>query len=433
MQRFLKWFLIFIVGYHIIVTCIGYGVFGGKYPQIWPILRDSIRLGYIVYIGILWRVHLRTYFTKWKQLWIRTGILFIFALSISYLKEKSLYDMFVGIKYGLLYLPIFLSATFMGHLRAQREKNDRTASKIDNFFTRIKYFLVTILIGGFIRQIAKVIWPDLFLHIGYGPLDDFKFGEKPPIYYLTGYEGTQRRQGIFSWPNNYGYFLIAMLPLITVFFQTKREKLRTSRTTKPVMRNSIFIVLRLVAIGLSLSRTARIGGCVILALYNFQWIKHNKKIAIWISILALAGIIWLSELKGTSTLAHIQAKFGSIKYVIQKPNGYGLGTSWPAVHYNGTILPENYYIQLMLDIWTLGFLLRAMCLRQWQRINKSIQKRTNDKERMIYQLRRWLSMARIALLVMGLFLHVFEDSMVNYIFFILRWILSGYLLNGIKK
>jgi hypothetical protein len=224
-----------------------------------------------------------------------------------------------------------------------------------------------------------------------------------------------------------------MLPLITVFFQTKREKLRTSRTTKPVMRNSIFIVLRLVAIGLSLSRTARIGGCVILALYNFQWIKHNKKIAIWISILALAGIIWLSELKGTSTLAHIQAKFGSIKYVIQKPNGYGLGTSWPAVHYNGTILPENYYIQLMLDIWTLGFLLRAMCLRQWQRINKSIQKRTNDKERMIYQLRRWLSMARIALLVMGLFLHVFEDSMVNYIFFILRWILSGYLLNGIKK
>jgi hypothetical protein len=28
---------------------------------------------------------------------------------------------------------------------------------------------------------------------------------------------------------------------------------------------------------------------------------------------------------------------------------------------------------------------------------------------------------------MGLFLHVFEDSMVNYLFFVLYWILLGYL------
>ncbi|MEI7562868.1 MAG: hypothetical protein WCJ39_04090 [bacterium] len=126
-------------------------------------------------------------------MWIRMGILIAFSLGISYLKGKSLYDMFVGIKYGLLYLPIFLSATFIGHLRAQKKE-----THTENFLVWIKYFLLIILSIGFIRQIMKFIRPDFFFHIGYGPLDDFKFGMKPPIYYLTGYKGTWRRQGIFS-------------------------------------------------------------------------------------------------------------------------------------------------------------------------------------------------------------------------------------------
>lgn len=433
MQKFLKLFLIGIAGYHLIVTCIGFGIMEGKYPQIWPLFRDAVWCLFIIYNAILRRKQIKKYRSQWRQLWIRIGILIIFSLWISYLKGKSVYDMFVGIKYGLLYLPTFLSTTFIGYLRAQEKETYKVKPQIYAFFTWVKYFLITVLMIGFLRQITKFIWPDFFLHIGYGPLDDFKFGIKPPMYYLTGYQGTWRRQWIFSWPNNYGYFLIAMLPLIVALCKNKRNGIKEYFHNKHVLWNGIFILLWIIAILCSLSRSARIGGIVVLALLNIQWIKGHKKIAISIAGIAILGLIGLSALKGTSTLAHIQAKFGSIHYVLQRPSGYGLGTSWPAIHYNGTILPENYYIQLMLDIWALGFLLRALCIRQRQRINNIIKKYTKDKDEYIYRIRRSLSIGWVALLVMGLFLHVFEDSMANYIFFVLRGISSGYLLNTIKK
>ena len=48
---------------------------------------------------------------------------------------------------------------------------------------------------------------------------------------------------------------------------------------------------------------------------------------------------------------------------------------------------------------------------------------SNEDYQLFITLQRWL----LALLVMWLFLHVFEDSMVNYLFFVIYWILLGYL------
>jgi hypothetical protein len=147
-------------------------------------------------------------------------------------------------------------------------------------------------------------------------------------------------------------------------------------------------------------------------------------------------LVGVSILKWASTLNHITAKFGSIKYVIDQPSGYGLGTSWPAVLHNWTILPENYYLQLMLDIGTVGFLLRALLIIQITRLATKIQKGfkaiTTD-EQTIYLIWKWLNIWRVCLLVMGIFLHVFEDSMINYLFFISRGILTGYLSTIIDK
>ena len=146
MQRFLKRFFIFIVGYHLIVTCVGYGILGGKYPQMWPLLRDILRFAFIIYNAIVQRKQIKKYLLQRRKLRIRTGILIVFAVGISYLKDKSLYDMFVGIKYGLLYLPIFLSATFIGYLRAQKKENHKETPQIERFFVWTKYFLIIILI-----------------------------------------------------------------------------------------------------------------------------------------------------------------------------------------------------------------------------------------------------------------------------------------------
>lgn len=429
MIRFLKPFLIFVVMYHIFVTVIWYGVLWWAYPQLPALGRDAIRLLFFAIIALMNFKTIQTYLKTWKRPWITFIILIVFGVWISLSKGKWMYDIFVGIKYGLLYLFIFLSASFIGRLC--------TENKTDKYIIFLKYLLITTLIGWFFRQGLKFIWPDLFLHIGYWPLNDFKFWIKPPIYYLTWYKWTPRRQGIFSWPNNYGYFLIAFLPVVIVFFKQKFTNIKEFFTAnKKTIVNISLILLRLLAIALTLSRTAFIWGIVWLTLINMQRVKQHKKLSRGILLVFLVWIIGVSILKWDSTLGHIQAKFGSIQYVINQPSWYGLGTSWPAVLHNGTILPENYYLQLMLDIGTIGFIIRAMIILQITRIAQKIQKsfKTNDtKEQTIYLIWKWLNIGRVTLLIMGMFLHVFEDSMVNYLFFISRGILMWYLSTKIDK
>lgn len=431
MMKFLKPFLIFVVLYHIFVTIVGYGVLWWAYPQLPALGRDAIWLLFFAIILIFNFKVIKSYFKTRKRPRITFFIIILFGVGISLLKGKWVYDIFVGIKYGLLYLFIFLSATFIGRIFTEKNTN-----KYINF---LKYLLITTLIGWFLRQGLKFIRPDIFLHIGYGPFNDFKFWIKPPIYYLTWYQGTPRRQGIFSWPNNYGYFLIAFLPAVIFLFKEKFDVIKKLVVTnKKTIINVSITLLWLLAIILTLSRTAFIGWIVGLAIMNVQRIRKHKKISLRIGIALLAGLIGLSVLKWASTLGHIKAKFGSIKYVIQQPSWYGLWTSGPAVNHNGTILPENYYIQLMLDIGTLGFLLRAVIIIQMTRLAKKIQQsfktlHADTSNQTIYLIRRWLNIWRVCLLIMGLFLHVFEDSMINYLFFISRGILTGYLSTKIQK
>jgi len=435
MIRFLKWFLIFIILYHVLITIIQYGIFGWAHPDAPAILRDAVWFLFILWTIITYSKHLKSYLKARKRPWITFIILIVFSVGISYLKGKNISDMLVGIKYGFLYLPIFLSATFLGHVRSRAEKLE--GWKMEKFWSFVKYFLITTLIIWFLRQIAKFIRPDFFLHIGYWPFNDFVFGAKPPIYYLTGYHWTSRRQGLFSGPNNYGYFLIAFLPLIIALCKSKWQSIRQRFTQKQLIWNSIIILLRILAIILSLSRAARIGWAVAIILLNSKWVRKNRKIARWVVIIIVAGLIGLSLLKRDSTRIHAAKFFDSIHYVIQQPGWYGLGTSWPAIHHNGTILPENYFIQLILDVGTIGFLLWILCIRQIQKVAIKIKRYfaqiQDEKQKQIYTIRLALTIGRTALLVMGFFLHVFEDSMVNYSFFILRGLASGYLFSQVEK
>jgi hypothetical protein len=304
-----------------LVTIIQYGIFGGSYPEIPALLRDGLRALIIIVTMVSNYQEIIPYLKKRKRPWISLLVLIIFSVIMSYAKGKGISDILVGIKYGFLYLPIFLSAAFLGH-SAQHS----SAEKLKSTLSFIKYLLVGTVIIGFLRQITKFIRPELFYHMGYGPLSDFKFGAKPPIYYLTGYQGTWRRQGLFAGPYDYGYFLVALLPAIIILCQNQRQSLK-SRISKKQIQNSIYIIIWLLAIGCTLSRTAAIGGIVGLALLNMQWIRQHKKHTSIIAMIALLGLIGLSFLKGASTLGHIQAKFGSIQYVISTPSGYGLGTS----------------------------------------------------------------------------------------------------------
>lgn len=301
---------------------------------------------------------------------------------------------------------------------------------------RLQRGLIITIIIGFLRQFAKLIAPDIFGFLGYElKLDDFQFWEKPPLYYLTGYEGTLRRQGIFSGPNNYGYFLIAFLPMILLFFGEKIKNLKTISLFQRI--NIGIIALRILAIGMTLSRSAILGGILILILLNWKTIKTQKKLLIRGGSILLIAIAGLSLLKRESTLWHITQKLSAIPQIISHPIGYGLGSSGPAIHHNGTLLPENYYFQILLDMGTLGFLLRAITIFQilgmHYAIKKTLAKKNLNKEQQTqYLLLQRMQMGFLGLLCIGMLLHVFEDSMVNYLFFSIYGILLGILSKEIS-
>jgi len=338
----------------------------------------------------------------WKYSLLISTVTIITAIALSLRQWTELYNIFIGIKYGYMFLWILLSALFVWRTLTKQQEEKLTII--------IPKIVLTTIIVGLLRQMAKYIWPDFFFNIGYGQIGDFIFGQEPPVYYRTGPWWEPRLQGLFAWPNNYGYFLAAFFPLLLYTYKQQVQK-------NAKLLRAIGILLVIVSIILTLSRSAWIGTIIGLILMYTARFKQHRKTFIAMIVIAITGVLGLSILKWWSTQEHIVQKLSSIQYVIDKPLWYGLGSSWPAIHHEGTILPENYYIQIAVDTGTVGCILLLLTLITLIRSIKIYGNNEETKPLMI-----WF----FTLLVMGLFLHVFEDSMVNYVFFITRGLYIGY-------
>ena len=133
-----------------------------------------------------------------------------------------------------------------------------------------------IVMLGRMWQFGKLLFPDFFFSLGYGKLDDFHFGVNPPLYYLIGFEGALRWQGLFSGPNNYGYFLVLFFPLILYFFPFKKQPSFPSWIKEnwlPFLVTTLWIV----SICATISRAALLGLVLLLAMASFPVLKQHKK------------------------------------------------------------------------------------------------------------------------------------------------------------
>jgi len=388
------------------------------------LIREWIWLLFLFVVLILWYKKFRPYWKYRKKTWMAFIILIVVSVLFSLLKDVSRSNMFVWIKYWFRWIFILISASFFGYVISEKWQK----SKLIQILPRV---LVWIVWAGFLWQWAKLLRPDFFYSLWYGGLDDYSYGENPPIYYLTWYEWTLRRQWFFSWPNNYWYFLVAFLPLVWRFFTNRIKK-------KEDTVLSIFaLIIWMAWMVATLSRAVLVWMVVVfIALYRSK-LKSKKRWLIrgWIWLLAALAI--LSVLKRESTVGHITSKLSTIPEVISQPLWHGLGSSWPAIHYEWKYLPENYYLQIMLDIGTVWFLVRTfmlMCLLlvQYKVIWLNKWKLTSEEEyqlQILYKLQIWF----FALFIMWLFLHVFEDSMVNYLFFTIYGIILWSLSTKLKK
>ena len=418
------WIFLFTqICYHLLVTVLWYGVFLIDQSNL-ALLRDWARI-LLCLIGFLLNIKQRkSYFKALRKVLLAFVFLILFSCGISYLLfHKTVNELLIGIKYGIWWMIILLSASWLGFFyQKSLLKYKETWKKI------LKWSLLSILLLWWVWQWLKLISPDIFFSFWYWKLDDFHYWENPPIYYLTGYEGTLRRQWLFAWPNNYWYFLILFLPLFLYFFPLKEFR-RIKEWNKTDWGNFLLVLLWVVSIIATISRAAIIWCCIIFLLLNIAFLKKHKKASSLIGILLLVLLFWISYLKRDSTVSHLQAKRNGVQEVINQPLWYWLWSSWPAVHHTWAFLPENYYLQLMLDMGTIWFLIRCWVVFLWLFEEKKLRLRilaAQEWDNEVYQIFLALQTGFIALLVMGFFLHVFEDSMVNYLFFVLYWLALWY-------
>jgi len=411
-------FWILNVFYQVISTFFVYGIrlCESSYPAL---IREWIWLLFLFVVLILWYKKFKPYWKHWKKVWIVFIILIGVSVLFSLLKHVSWSNMFIWIKYWFRWTFILISASFFGYVISEKWQK----SKVTQI---LPWILVWIVWAGFLWQWAKLLRPDFFYSLGYGGLDDYSYGENPPIYYLTWFEWTLRRQWFFSWPNNYWYFLVAFLPLVWRFFTNKIKKKENT------VLSILALVVRMAWMVATLSRAVLVWMVVVFVALYWKHLKSKKRWLLRWGIWLLVALAVLSVLKRESTVGHITSKLSTIPEVISEPLWHGLGSSWPAVHYEWKYLPENYYLQIMLDIGTVWFLvwtfmLMCLLLVQYKVIWLSKWKQTSEEEyqlQVLYKLQIWF----FALFIMWLFLHVFEDSMVNYLFFtiygIVLWSLS---------
>ena len=340
----------------------------------------------------------------------------LWGVAVSYMQDKTATDMIVGVKYGLQFFLVFLSATFLGYVFSHKGTS-HDHQKLPRFLHRLFGIFIGVIVLWLVRQVSKMLRPDIFYKIGYAPFGDRVFGKNPPLYYLTWPGGYARLSGIFSWPNNYGYLFVWLFGFRWWYIRTY---------VKAYGWKMVLWVLFAASVLRSMSRGAIVGIFLQMVALWFV-IFHAKRKYIRSLIIIGMVVVWaLSLIKRWSTVAHVSAKFSSLTYVRENPLGYGLWSSWPSIHTgHWNILPENFFVQILIDIWVPGLILwllfRYMVLRN---IRTSTR---NKSDRSSYQiLLVCLSFSFLGLMLEWMFLHVFEDSMVNYRFFILRWVIYGY-------
>ena len=101
MLRAVGVFLIFQLGYHILVTIFDYGM--GRIDQsTLAMLRDGAWILLTLIIFLLNTRHRKAYFQQWRKVFCAFGAVLIFGILTSFfLSHKGISDILIGIKYGL--------------------------------------------------------------------------------------------------------------------------------------------------------------------------------------------------------------------------------------------------------------------------------------------------------------------------------------------
>lgn len=420
MIKYIKAFLIFISLYFIINTV---AVYGGRdvSKTAMSFSKEILWFGFVILSAIL---NLRTtiqFVKQYRYITIITLlILVIWSLVTLYQWNTfidSIQSIIIWLKYGVLYIFIFYTALLIWYIA--KNQTEET-----NFSHWIYYFYLVVLCVWFLIQIDKLIFPDMRYDLWFRTIDIYRPDMSPPIYYLTNVDGFVRLSWLFSGPNNYWFWLVGVLSILLW-----SKELWVWKSSKYDIFGKIVYFISAI---LNLGRSIWIGmiAQIILYLKKYNIISTYKKTFTGLALLAVWALGYMTYHKWDSTIKHFESTINGILKFLENPWWYWLGSSWPGIYYNGFILPENYYLQIMIDF---GIIWLLLILTFWVYIFRYSKKKIwfgwSVWHKLNYMYLCWF----LGMCVVGLVLHVFEDSMVNYLIFVPRGIVLWNLMWKVKQ
>lgn len=337
------------------------------------------------------------YFTYW--IWI-TLINWLWLNSVVY-----------GWRYDFIFFFVFLIF-----------KNWKQFLKVSNK-KLLKLFIISSSLSLLFSILIKFrLWEKALLEFGFtNYVSNWTYNWSIPTYHWLENSWIKRFQWIFDWPNQMAFFLILYTSLLLQYIKNKFE----------------YYVVLIIAILfwlliLTFSRSALLwifSGFGLVFLLNIKFIyKKYKKIFLYsiISFFIVSSSILLVFhekvenifLRTSSTTGHFDRMEIWINRFKNKPFWAGLAEAWPAYRNIYTnkqnknaeqyYIPESWFIQQLIEWWIIYFTLFILIL------SFLLSK--------IYKNSKTLFAWVIAILVMNIFLHIFEATYLSILLFIFVWL-----------
>ncbi|PZM84926.1 hypothetical protein DLH72_02745 [Candidatus Gracilibacteria bacterium] len=333
---------------------------------------------------------------------------FVYGIIITFVNGLGFKSLFYGGRYDFIFFVAFLIYKHGSQFLKESKKN------------LIKIFLasasISLFFGIFIKFIGK---EDFLLLFGYTEyIGNWVYNGGVPNYHGLENSGIKRFQGILDGPNAMGFFLIIYTGFF-IFLQKNKKEFYVF----------LFLIFTSILLYLTFSRSAVLGvlsGTGIIFLLNLKYLFKNYKKTI-IGLLATFGIVGIlalslfsNQLKNiilreSSTEGHFSRMKIGIERFVEKPFGAGLAESGPAFrniypekqnlegeHY---YIPESWFIQILVEGGIIYFLLFLSILGV---ISFKIYKKSII-----------ILGVFIAIIVMNIFLHIFEATYLSILLFIL--------------
>ncbi len=378
---------------------------------------------------------------SWKKLFRnRLFILIILYTSLTLLlaafKKTDVTAEILGVVYNLRFLVMFVYGWLLNDLCASN------GSAGDLRSTVVKYVMFSAFVVAVFGVIQYLFLPnDALGHVGYSTQNGVF-----PAFFIDNKPDLERIMSTLRDPNSLGSYLIIIISMIVSWIVSKKPNTN---------KLEVLILLSVVCLVVSFSRSAWIGTLAALAsimLLSRSKASKSKKLNNKKPALIMASVITvclltvgLGVFRGSYLVQNIilhsdksttmedpnelRVKFikESFDNIASNPEGLGPGRAGLASIKNtkqGTILNENYYLQIATEVGVFGLVLFVM-------IYAAVLKRL-----FVASSGDWLALALfcsgIGLLITNLLVHIWSNEAVAYTW----WGLSGVILanfNSIKE